>query len=259
MSERVLGGRIGTGLVSVTFRKLSPSEIIELVGQAGLEGIEWGGDVHVPAGDLDTARLVGEETRAAGLEVLSYGSYYRLSEDPDSLDAVLETAVALGTGHVRVWAGAEGSHEADEGYFEAVAADFARAAGKAEALGLRISTEFHEGTLTDTPESALRVLRLAGRSDIGTYWQPGPHAAPETADATLQPVIDWVTNVHVFTRAGYTWYPLRDGYAMWQRVFAKLAATGRRHAAMIEFVASASPEQFLEDAETLRELLAGNL
>jgi hypothetical protein len=43
---------IQTGLVSITFRQLSPPAIIDLVRQAGLEGIEWGGDVHVPHGDL---------------------------------------------------------------------------------------------------------------------------------------------------------------------------------------------------------------
>jgi hypothetical protein len=43
---------IRTGLVSVTFRQLSAEEIIKLVVCAGLEGIEWGGDIHVPHGDL---------------------------------------------------------------------------------------------------------------------------------------------------------------------------------------------------------------
>ena len=36
------------GLVSITFRKLSPRAIIDLVTRANLIGIEWGGDVHVP-------------------------------------------------------------------------------------------------------------------------------------------------------------------------------------------------------------------
>ena len=47
-----------TGLVSVTFRKLTPEKIIELVSEAGLNAIEWGGDVHVPHGDLKRAAEV---------------------------------------------------------------------------------------------------------------------------------------------------------------------------------------------------------
>ena len=38
---------LNTGLVSVTFRDKTPEEIISTVKQCGLEGIEWGGDVHV--------------------------------------------------------------------------------------------------------------------------------------------------------------------------------------------------------------------
>ena len=39
-----------TGVCSVTFRNLNVERIIELVVEAGLDGIEWGGDVHVPTG-----------------------------------------------------------------------------------------------------------------------------------------------------------------------------------------------------------------
>ena len=70
-----------TGLTSVTFRHLSPSEIIRLAQKANMDGIEWGGDIHVPAGDKPTAKIVKEQTMHAGLQVFSYGSYYRLSEN----------------------------------------------------------------------------------------------------------------------------------------------------------------------------------
>jgi 3-dehydroshikimate dehydratase len=49
---------IKTGLVSVSFRKFSPEKIIEMVKNAGLCAIEWGGDVHVPHGDVELARKV---------------------------------------------------------------------------------------------------------------------------------------------------------------------------------------------------------
>lgn len=53
------------GLVSITFRKLSPGEIVELVATAGLVGIEWGGDVHVPHGDFARAAEVRKLTEGA--------------------------------------------------------------------------------------------------------------------------------------------------------------------------------------------------
>ncbi|MET0262082.1 MAG: sugar phosphate isomerase/epimerase, partial [Rariglobus sp.] len=68
------------GLVSVTFRKLSPNEVAGLVKKAGLKGIEWGGDIHVPHGDLARAREVRELTLEHGLKTAAYGSYYRAGQ-----------------------------------------------------------------------------------------------------------------------------------------------------------------------------------
>ncbi|MDD5482315.1 MAG: hypothetical protein PHP98_01495 [Kiritimatiellae bacterium] len=41
-----------SGLTSVTFRKLSCRKVAALVKKAGLAAIEWGGEVHVPHGDI---------------------------------------------------------------------------------------------------------------------------------------------------------------------------------------------------------------
>lgn len=97
-----------TGLVSISFRKLSPIEIIDLVKKSGLESIEWGGDVHVQPGELALAEEIGCRTREAGLEVACYGSYCRLTS-PDEFSAIIATAKALGAPLIRVWAGRQGS------------------------------------------------------------------------------------------------------------------------------------------------------
>ena len=73
---------IQPGLVSVTFRKLTPAEIVALVKQAGLKGIEWGGDLHVPHGDLVRAREVRELTHEGGLGVAACGSGYSSPTTP---------------------------------------------------------------------------------------------------------------------------------------------------------------------------------
>lgn len=44
------------GLVSISFRNRTAEEIIEAVKNAGLNAIEWGGDVHVPHGNVSRAR-----------------------------------------------------------------------------------------------------------------------------------------------------------------------------------------------------------
>ncbi|HZG75644.1 MAG TPA: hypothetical protein VEZ72_07275 [Paenibacillus sp.] len=105
---------IWTGLLSITFRSMSPEAIAALAAEAGLEGIEWGGDLHVPHGDVEAARRVARLTAEAGLAVAAYGSYYRIGvEQPYSFDDVLASASALGAPAVRVWAGDRGSAVAD--------------------------------------------------------------------------------------------------------------------------------------------------
>src|SRR4051812_49693737 len=104
--------QLRTGLVSVTFRALGPQQVVELVRQANLDAIEWGGDIHVPHGDTARAREVRTMTLDAGLAVAAYGSYYRAAvSDADGLPfaRVLETAVALEAPTIRVWAGNKAS------------------------------------------------------------------------------------------------------------------------------------------------------
>ena len=45
-----------SGIISVTFRPKTRAEIVELSKEAGLESIIWGGDIHVPHGDLSAAK-----------------------------------------------------------------------------------------------------------------------------------------------------------------------------------------------------------
>ena len=70
-----------SGLVSITFRQLTPEQIVDLVAETGLAAIEWGGDVHVPHGEVAPARDVRRRTEEAGLIVASYGSYLRVGHD----------------------------------------------------------------------------------------------------------------------------------------------------------------------------------
>src|SRR4051794_38844460 len=70
--------RMHCRLVSVAFRHLSPKDVVALVRQAELNSIEWGGDVHVPPGELGVADEVARLMHDAGLIVASYGSYYRV-------------------------------------------------------------------------------------------------------------------------------------------------------------------------------------
>ena len=162
---------IRTGLCSVTLRALAIGDVAAVTAAAGLESIEWGGDVHVPPGDMEAAESARAATAAAGLRVASYGSYYRCHGD---FDAVVASARALGAPRIRIWAGDVASAGASAAHWESVARAARDAAEQAAAHGIEVAFEFHGGTLTDTAESVLALL--------------GAGAAPREDGAAGRPV-----------------------------------------------------------------------
>jgi sugar phosphate isomerase/epimerase len=257
-----LGAMLTSGLVSVTFRPLKPEEIIALCGKAGVRCIEWGGDVHVPAGDAARAREVGRLTREAGLEVAAYGSYYRLGPDaPGAFEAVMTSAVALGAPTIRVWAGRKGSRETEVDERCEIIADALRVADIAARHGITISLEYHAGTLTDERESVRALLGEMAHPNIEFLWQP-TNGAPVTECAErLVEVLPRLRNVHVF----HWWptaaerHPLAEGEAAWRSYIDIVRESGRDADFLLEFVRADAPEQFLADAATLERWLKGDL
>ena len=81
------------GLTSVTFRELSAAEVLCLAQEAGLAGLEWGGDIHLPPECPELAEELARRTAQAGLRSLSYGSYHRLCQGMD-FQPVLKAAAA---------------------------------------------------------------------------------------------------------------------------------------------------------------------
>ena len=248
------------GLVSVTFRQLSPQEIIALVRQAELKAIEWGGDVHVPPDDLKNAATVRQMTAEAGLAISAYGSYYRVGvseEEGLAFEKVLATALELQAPTIRVWAGRKRSAEADASYRAKIVADSRRIAELSAAENISVSYEYHANTLTDTNESAAELLSAVNHPNLYTFWQPHNQADHETRLAGLKMMLPKVTNVHVF----YWDYernrlPLVGGQVMWPSFLEIInSASGDRYASL-EFVQNDEPDNFLRDARVLKQWLA---
>jgi len=251
---------IRPGLVSITFRSLSPKHIIDLVTRAALEGIEWGGDVHVPHDNPILARELGKMTRDAGLCTAAYGSYYRVGNEPaDLFSRIIDVALGLETGIVRVWAGHIGSDEADAAARQRVAKDARRISDLAAAAGLTIACEWHGGTLTDTAQSAKILFADVDHPAFGTYWQPHRLMAVEQCLKDMNAAKPRLVGLHVFQWNVVTGerQPLANGQSAWSRYLA--AATPSLpdgSFALLEFVKDDDPKQFLLDAKSLREWLS---
>jgi 3-dehydroshikimate dehydratase len=246
------------GLVSITFRPLAPAEILALMTQAGLTAVEWGGDFHVPHGELVRAAEVARMTADVGIGCCAYGSYYRVGESESEglpFAQVLETAVALGAPSMRVWAGRRGSADADPAYRSAVIDDAVRIADLAAAAGVAVALEYHGGTLTDTDASARQLARELPHANLWFYWQPPVGLPPADCLMSLQALLPRLLNLHVFHwQRGHARRPLAEGAEVWRTYLEALAATGRPHCTLLEFVKDDSPMQLLADAAALREL-----
>ena len=253
-----------SGLVSVTFRQLSPREIVDLCAAVKLDAIEWGGDVHVPPGGLETAREIGKMTREAGLEVACYGSYYRCGGDAP-FESVLETAVALNAPLIRVWAGGKDFEKASQDEKNEIARNLERALELAQAAGIALATEFHGGTLTNSAASVMKLQQELRHAALFSLWQPllrGPND-PKTAEnvGELETVLPFLSNVHVYnwseTAKGRERLPLFQS-TDWPKYLEVLKKDGADRFLLLEFVPGDDPALLKREAATLRDLIAAN-
>ena len=253
---------IAPGLCSITFRALSVDEIIPLAKANGLAAIEWGGDIHVPAGRLDIAAAVGRRCAEAGLRTPSYGSYFRVTPESEltTFAPVVETARMLGADTVRVWADNKSSREMDNSYFCRLVDAGRELCEMAMRAGCTVGFEYHLGTATDTNESALRLIQAIVHPAARLYWQPRQRTSVPGRLAGLREAAPFLTHLHVFQWTGErdTRHLLADGKMDWQAYFACAADAPGDRCAYLEFVRDDSVHAFIQDAATLREML-GNL
>lgn len=247
---------ITSGLVSITFRNKTPEEICELCVRAGLRAIEWGGDVHVPAGDMDAAAGVGKMCAQRGLEICAYGSYFRVGDGTHEFEKSLLTAEALGAPLVRVWCGRRGAAQADDGYRRRIISELRGICALAGKKGILVAPEFHGGTLTDDPDSVRRLMdETADVENLRFYWQPRWDWDEAVRLETLRMVLPRLAHIHTFTwrhTPDIERLRLAEGAQMWKKA---LRIAGEAHA-LIEFVQNDGDAALLDDAHTLNGWIA---
>lgn len=254
------------GLCSISFRQFKAEEIISLCSELEIPAIEWGGDIHVPHGNVERAVELAALCGDAGISCPSYGSYYKagVSEATGLPFAdVLASAKALGVSTLRVWGGIKNFTEYSASELSAGVDDIRRIADMTAEAGMTLSFEYHENSLTHTPEAILALDRLVNHPAVRYYWQP-PHVFND--QACLNSLLDLggkLTNIHVFqwqlteSRVGdkrIERHPLSDGVERWSR-FIKALPEDHEGYGFLEFVKGDDPEQLREDWASYKEIL----
>ena len=154
-----------------------------------------------------------------------------------------------------------GSGDVDAGYRGEVVEVIRKAVDLAEAVGLTVALEYHGGTLTDTCESAHKLLEEVGRDALKLYWQPRTGGCYTEDRKELDEALPFLSHLHVFHwtgsyGAGVVRHPLADGETEWRDHFSKVAKLPQDRFAILEFIRGDDPDAFLADAKTLKRLLA---
>lgn len=246
------------GLCSVTFRHLTPEEIIRIAAEAELAGIQWGSDIHVPAGNTALAREVRMRMQDHGLVCGTYGTYYRAGfPESEDFDALLENAALLGARALRIWVGKQGSAETTPEAMLEIRRDLDRILALAAARDMVLVTEFHGGVLTDTAESTAELMKAVAHPALKTAWQPQLRHSIEQHLRSLEILLPWLHELHVFhwleRGEEIERLPLAAGADAWP-AYLNLAA-GLPLWAWLEFVRDNEPVNLTADAATLRQWL----
>ncbi len=178
------------GFCSISALDRSLQEAAEVAAECGLWGLEITAHApHLnPQDGVEAAKECGRVVRAAGVEVIAYGSYLGRFGQVTPSDALREAAIAaaLGTRLVRVWA-----EPVEEGSTDvAPTIELMRTIADAAAGdGITVVIERHLGSFAETPEQIDTLLHRIDRANVALNYQvldflPMTAAAQQPSDAS---------------------------------------------------------------------------
>lgn len=243
-----------TGLVSISFRSLTPEQIVDYMLDAGLRYVEWGSDVHAKKDDIETLQRIAALQQEKGIVCSSYGTYFHLGQDPLSeLPGYIAAAKTLGTNILRLWCGNRKStdYTAEE---KKVFFEECRAAARIAAENNVIfCMECHNNTYTQLLEGTLELMEAVNSPAFRMYWQPNQYiSVAENIDCANR-IAPYTVHIHAFKWIGQNKYPLAEGAADWTEY---LKAFKGEHALLLEFMPDDKPESLKQEAATLNDLAA---
>jgi len=245
--------RFKKGLCSISFRGLTPEEIVKEMEKCGLEVIEWGSDIHAPYDDTEKLKRIVEIQEKSGIKCCSYGTYFRLgTSDISELPEYIKAAKILGTDVLRIWCGSKSSTEYTEKEKQQLFSECVIAAHIAQKENVILCLECHRGTFTDMADAALELMETVNSDHFKMYWQPETIRTPEENLDYAMLLSGYTVNLHVFNWEGDIKKPLKKSVDLWRKY---LECFGKEHNLLLEFMPDDKIESLMTETEALNEIL----
>lgn len=239
------------GLVSVSFREKSPSEIIKAAKAADLNCIEWGSDVHAPCNDPQRLIQIKEVCDQNGILCCSYGTYFRIGQTPtEEIYDYIRAAKLLGTNILRIWAGNKNSGEYTEDEKQTFFSECAVLANIAEKENVVLCLECHNNTFTDCLSGWKALFSKVDSHHFKTYWQPNQFKSFGENLEYARAVAPQTTVIHAFHWRGMEKLPLIEAKQEWQAYLNSF----HNIPVLLEFMPDNRIESLVAEAEALREI-----
>ena len=237
------------GLVSVSFRKYTPDEILTAMNGCGLKYIEWGSDVHCPP---EKASEIAALQKQYGIECCSYGTYFKfLVAEVGELEKHIAAAKILGTNVLRLWCGNKNSEDYTSKEKAQLFADCKAAAKLAEENGVTLCMECHEKTYTNKKDAAFELMQAVSSESFRMYWQPNQHKSEKENLEYAELLAPYTVNIHVFNWKNGKKYPLCEAVDVWREYLKRF---DQDKALLLEFMPDGKLETLPLEAAALKEI-----
>ena len=246
------------GFTTTSFRQIKDLEkIVRIAESCGADVLEWGGDKHVKTtADAKRAKTL---CGAAGIEISSYGSYYRVgSGDREAWRAVCEIAAEMGCGGVRVWLGTKDSQLTDDDTYRRLTEDAVLCCDAAAPLGLKVCCECHDNTFNNNTDAFLRIQKDVGKDNFRTYFQSRYRKKAYDVDR-IERTLPYIESAHVsYSEQRREQFPRHDKTYL-DELIQKLIACGFDGNLLVEYTYLCGywglPGAMQKDFEKIRKLV----
>ena len=215
------------GLVSVSFRKHSPKEILDAMKEVNLSFIEWGSDIHAPFDDTEKLCEIAEMQKEYSVKCSSYGTYFRLGETPiEDLKRYINAAKILGTDILRLWCASKSGSNMTSEERETLLNLCRKAAVIAERDNVKLFMECHKNTFTENPDDSIWLMKSVNSPSFRMYWQPFQWQSTDENIANAKKIAPFAEHIHVFNWIEDKKLPLSEGIEKWQEYLKDIYSHG---------------------------------